>query len=456
MFNIGLLLKFDCFYLNIKTMLTSHLRKIFLFLGDVLWLYTALLLTLLLGFWGYLDWQIFLEHLLPFSALYFFWLVIFYAFGFYELHFIRTKFYLYPRILGALFVNFFLGVILFYSLPFFDITPKTNLILNTIITGLLVWLWRVGFWSLFSSHFVTRLAIVAKQKPQTKELKKELLKKPYLGYRLVSTNFKKDLFSQIQAKNIETVVFGQDFEAEPNLLRALYLAGPGKVNFWDFATAFEIICQKIPLSCLDGTGILENLKKGEKLLYNKIKRGFDLTLATLFLLVSLPFWAIIALAVKLEDGGPVFYKQKRTGRAGKEFFLIKFRSMVPEAEKKGPQWAENQDKRATKVGRLLRVSHLDELPQMVNILKGDISLVGPRPERPVFVKDLEKKIPYYNLRHSIKPGFTGWAQIKFRYGRSIQDSQKKLEYDLYYLKNRSLILDIGILLKTFQLLLKRE
>ena len=131
--------------------------------------------------------------------------------------------------------------------------------------------------------------------------------------------------------------------------------------------------------------------------------------------------------------------------------------MNVEAESKtGPVWAEKEDPRVTKAGKLLRRVHLDELPQMINVLKGDISLVGPRPERPEFVEKLEKEIPHYHVRHLIKPGFTGWAQIKFRYGRSVMDSQEKFQYDLYYLKNRSLILDLGILLKTLQLFLRKE
>jgi lipopolysaccharide/colanic/teichoic acid biosynthesis glycosyltransferase len=130
--------------------------------------------------------------------------------------------------------------------------------------------------------------------------------------------------------------------------------------------------------------------------------------------------------------------------------------MVKEAEKEGPKWAEIEDQRVTKVGKFLRRFHLDEIPQMINVIRGDISLVGPRPERPEFVEKLEKEIPYYNLRHIIKPGFTGWAQIKFRYARSVMDSLEKFQYDLFYIKNRSLLLDLKILLKTAQLIFKKE
>ena len=183
----------------------------------------------------------------------------------------------------------------------------------------------------------------------------------------------------------------------------------------------------------------------------------DIILALALLIATLPLWPIIALFIKVEDGGPIFYRQERIRKDGKPFFLIKFRSMNQEAEAKtGAIWAKEKDPRITRVGKFLRRVHLDELPQMLNILKGEISLVGPRPERPEFISQLEKEIPHYRMRHLIKPGFTGWAQLKFRYGRSVMDAREKFQYDLYYLKNRSLFLDLGILLKTFQLFFKKE
>jgi len=200
---------------------------------------------------------------------------------------------------------------------------------------------------------------------------------------------------------------------------------------------------------------LENLK--QKWLYDKIKRVIDVILALLMLLISFFFWPFIALAIKLEDSGPIFYRQERIGKDKKPFLLIKFRSMKKKAERYGqPVWAEKKDPRITRVGKLLRRTHLDEIPQMLNILKGDIGLVGPRPERPEFAAQLEKEIPYFPMRHIIKPGFTGWAQIKFRYARSVVDSLEKFQYDLYYLKNRSLMLDLRILLKTFKLFFRKE
>jgi lipopolysaccharide/colanic/teichoic acid biosynthesis glycosyltransferase len=168
-----------------------------------------------------------------------------------------------------------------------------------------------------------------------------------------------------------------------------------------------------------------------------------------------PFLIVIPLLILIEDGMPIFYFQERVGKDNKVFKLIKFRSMKKDAEKSGPQWAEVADTRVTKIGKILRKLHFDEIPQLINVFKGEISLVGPRAERPEFVKILEKEIPFYYLRHIIKPGITGWAQINFGYARSIEDSLKKFEYDLYYIKNRSLIFDLKIILKTAQIWFKR-
>jgi lipopolysaccharide/colanic/teichoic acid biosynthesis glycosyltransferase len=154
--------------------------------------------------------------------------------------------------------------------------------------------------------------------------------------------------------------------------------------------------------------------------------------------------------IKLTSRGSVIYKQQRIGKNGRVFILYKFRTMIPEAESDGPKWAEEQDERVTIIGRFLRRTHLDELPQLINVIKGDLSFVGPRPERPEFVEHLKKKIPYYEIRHLIKPGITGWAQINYKYASSIDDTYEKLQFDIYYIKKRSIVLDILILLKTIK------
>lgn len=184
------------------------------------------------------------------------------------------------------------------------------------------------------------------------------------------------------------------------------------------------------------------------------KRLMDLAVASVALLLTLPFWPLIALLIKIDSSGPVFFRQTRVRRHGRLFTLYKFRTMRVDAEKDGARWATVNDPRVTRLGRLLRVSRIDELPQLWNVIKGEMSVVGPRPERPEFVDQLCRRIPFYDQRHLLPPGLTGWAQIRYRYGASEEDAQRKLAYDLYYVRNMSLMLDLEILLRTVPLLMK--
>jgi sugar transferase (PEP-CTERM system associated) len=184
------------------------------------------------------------------------------------------------------------------------------------------------------------------------------------------------------------------------------------------------------------------------------KRVLDILLASILFVVALPFMILTTIAIVIESGGPIFYRQQRVGLRGKPFDVYKFRSMRVDAESDGcPVWASQEDDRITRVGRIIRKVRIDELPQLINVIKGEMSFVGPRPERPEFVAELAQAIPYYDLRHHVKPGITGWAQVSYPYGSSIKDSREKLQYDLYYLKNYSIFLDINILLQTVQVIL---
>jgi sugar transferase (PEP-CTERM system associated) len=184
------------------------------------------------------------------------------------------------------------------------------------------------------------------------------------------------------------------------------------------------------------------------------KRIVDIIISVIGLIVTVPIMAVTAILIKLESSGPVIFKQDRVGKGEKLFKVYKFRSMTTDAEAKtGPVWAKNKDPRVTRVGRLIRKVRIDELPQLINILKGDMSFVGPRPERPYFVEILKKEIPYYSLRSTVKPGLTGWAQISFYYASSVEDTLEKLQYDLFYIKNQSLFFDLIIILKTIVVVL---
>jgi sugar transferase (PEP-CTERM system associated) len=184
------------------------------------------------------------------------------------------------------------------------------------------------------------------------------------------------------------------------------------------------------------------------------KQIFDLVVSAVMFLLTLPIMLFTAMLIYLEDRGPIFYKQERVGKNGLSYMVLKFRSMGISAEKAGsPQWASANDPRTTRVGSVIRKLRIDELPQIINVLKGEMSFVGPRPERPFFVEQLCKDVPFYNMRHSVKPGITGMAQVRYAYGASVEDALQKLQYDLYYVKNNSLFLDILILLETVQVVL---
>ncbi|MCD6193986.1 MAG: sugar transferase [Candidatus Aminicenantes bacterium] len=222
-----------------------------------------------------------------------------------------------------------------------------------------------------------------------------------------------------------------------------------------FPNFFESITRKLPINYIEDQWVIysQGFDNIGNRIYRRIKRGSDIGLSLLFLIGSIPLTLIIGLLIKLTSKGPVFYTQERLGQNKNPFRIIKFRTMVIDAEKEKPQWAEENDTRVTKIGKILRKTRLDELPQLVNILKGEMSFIGPRPEREYFIKELEKKIPYFSLRFAVKPGLTGWAQVNYRYGASLEDALEKFSYDLYYIKNMSLFLDLRIILRTIRICL---
>jgi exopolysaccharide biosynthesis polyprenyl glycosylphosphotransferase len=188
----------------------------------------------------------------------------------------------------------------------------------------------------------------------------------------------------------------------------------------------------------------------------KLKRVIDIFLAIVLIVMLMPVFLLTAFFIVIDSRGPVFYSQARKGLNDKEFNVHKFRSMVVDAEKEGVKWAEDNDPRVTRIGKFIRTARIDELPQLWNVLKGEMSFIGPRPERPEFIHQLEKEIPYYDLRHLVMPGITGWAQVMYPYGASVEDAREKLQYDLFYIKNFSLLLDFVILMKTIRIVLRRE
>jgi sugar transferase (PEP-CTERM system associated) len=225
----------------------------------------------------------------------------------------------------------------------------------------------------------------------------------------------------------------------------------------DATTFYERVAGKIPIENLKPSWMVFNSGFGVTKRALLEKRILSIVVSSILLVLCLPVMLVLAVLIKLDSKGPVFYKQERVGQDGKSFMLIKFRSMFENAESgTGPVWAKEGDDRITRMGRIMRRTRLDELPQFINVLRGDMSMVGPRPERPHFVQQLAESIPFYPLRHVIKPGITGWAQINYGYANTLDHTVEKLQYDLFYIKNMSWVLDSLIILETVKTVLVRK
>ena len=260
----------------------------------------------------------------------------------------------------------------------------------------------------------------------------------------------KEILELYNTKKFDVLVdFTDKLLRDPKITEKLLQYKLEGLQYYNYLEFYETYENKLPISHLSPKWFLENT--GFEIYHNnfnlKAKRLLDLLFALLIGIFAAPVIVLAAIIVKLESKGPVFFIQERIGEGNKKFNIVKFRSMTTDAEKDGPQWASKNDNRVTKFGKIMRATRIDELPQLWNVLRGEMSFVGPRPEREFFIQQLEKEIPYYNLRHTVKPGLTGWAQVMYPYGASVEDAYRKLQYDLYYIKHHSIPFDVKVLLK---------
>lgn len=438
--------------------LKARVKAPILLFGDVLIFYCSLILLLFVRYGEFSVWdEIFVIHAVPFTTALIGWILIFYIGGLYENPAFKNTPLFKKRFFSLLAIGGVLLIMLLYFVPQFGIAPKANLFIFIGIYAVCGYAWRFSFNSLLKLRWggsKNRIALVGGN-PTVDQIADYIKTNPQLDYEVVLRL--KDGFEMPREElQISAIVIPSRLQNEPKVLRLLYeayLRGIEVIRISDF---YEQIFEKVPLPELDENWLLQNLPR-ETGSYQMFGYLLESLLAIVLLLILLPLLIMCGLAVKLTSHGPVLYRQPRVGQYENIFNLYKFRSMYseagrnPDAQGESATWSSGKDDaRVTPIGRFLRASHIDEFPQLFNILSGNMSFIGPRPERPEFTKQLEKEIPYYELRNLLKPGITGWAQLNYKYGASVADAYQKLQYDIYYVKNRSLGLDLKIFLKSIK------
>ncbi|OGZ53384.1 MAG: hypothetical protein A3B25_02070 [Candidatus Ryanbacteria bacterium RIFCSPLOWO2_01_FULL_48_26] len=432
----------------------NRAKVFFLFIGDVTVLYASLFITLVLRYAEDFYYQFTNYHALPFAVIFLLWIAVFYISGIYDLKRLRNNLDFIKTLALAIALNGILTAIFFYFLPT-TITPKTNLFIFTIIFALIEGIWRRAFNTFAAAGIAPNRVLLVGASTGTKEIAALISVNPQFGYQIVSQlsedtpRIETAVRDIIARHNVNVIVIPRHLKHNEAFARELYkLLGEG-IEIRELSNFYEMIMRKIPLSEVDETWFLEHITDRARF-YDQLKRALEIVGAFVLQIILLPIELCVALAIKMTSQGPVIYTQTRVGKGGKKFTLYKFRTMRVDAEKNGAQWSETNDTRTTLIGNILRKTHIDELPQLINIMKGNLSFVGPRPERPEFTSVLKEKIPYFEIRNLVLPGVTGWAQINHSYNAPDADSHEKLQYDIYYIKNRSIILDLAIIIKTIR------
>lgn len=409
---------------------------------------------------------------------------VFYLFGLYDISTARSRRDLFASIVQAVAVAWMAIGIIFLLIPrtqmLFGISdleggtiyaegaPSTAMV----ITLLFMICWRlVIHWVLSHPALGERILIVGTGTSAV-ELAREVVARRDLGYHVVGfigtdeNRVGQSLFNPsiigvvdelneiVEREKVDRVVVAlSDRRGQLPVDQLLRLRLQGGASIEEGTALYERITGRISVEMLRPSWIIFSGGGKRSRVWSGVRRGFNIGAAIAGLILSSPLWLLTAIAIKLESPGPILYKQERVGKNGRPFTIYKFRSMRQDAEKDGPVWAARGDDRTTRVGRFIRKTRIDELPQFINMLKGEMAFVGPRPERPYFVEQLNELIPFYSQRHLVEPGVTGWAQVRYDYGASVEDALQKLQYDLYYIKNASLLFDLWILLESIKIIL---
>jgi len=441
--------------------------------GDIVFFMVSLWLTLLVRYLSIPSGELLLNHLWPFLLLSSLWLLIFYMAGLYDKHTVFLKSLLFSRIINTQVVNILVASLIFLVVPF-SIAPKTNLVIYLLISiGLITW-WRMVLFNKISPRTEHKAILIA-DGPEAIELVDEINNNDRYNYSFVrlvdeatataTPNFDKKLLALIERENISIIVAnpngGYIESVLPKIFDLSYITF--QLTFLDFYKVYEDTFDKVPLSALRYDWFIKHVSQSKSLTYDVLKRVIDvvgsIVLGIIFILL-LPF---LYLAMRIEGSGPLFIAQERIGRFNKPVTVYKIRTMT-ENRSASATWT-NEDaaegNRVTRVGNVLRKLSIDEIPQVWTILKGDMSLIGPRNDIKGLGERLSADIPYYNVRNFVQPGVTGWAQTHQQYmgdnisPQSLEESKERLSYDLYYVKNRSLMLDVAVALRTLKTVLSR-
>ena len=400
-----------------------------------------------------------------------FCLSAFYLYDLYEFVHIHDRRELVLRLIQALGLAWVALALAFYALPQLMIGRGVSLISLPLALTLMV-SWRLSIHWFFGHPQIGERILIVGSGDIAIELAREALERRDAGFRVVGfadndaellgkslinprvIGLTSDLDRLVKRENIDRIVVAMgERRGQFPTDQLLRLSLSGNVAIEESASFYERLTGRVHLNMMRPSWLIFS-GRGRQARLNALARlALHRSVALIGALLSLPVALVTAILIKLESSGPVLYKQERVGQNGRPFVLMKFRSMRVDAEKDGPVWARDRDDRTTRVGRIIRRIRVDEIPQFWNILRGDMNFVGPRPERPHFVAQLAQEIPFYEQRHLISPGLTGWAQIKYPYGASIEDARQKLQYDLYYIKNQSLMLDAIIIFETVKTIL---
>ena len=429
-------------------------------IGDIGIFFVSLVLTIYLRYSSE-TFQTNLDlHLKPFKILLVLWVFVFYASDLYSYTSWRTSYQNIRKFIIAFCINFFISISIFYAFGnFFELTPKLNLIIFSGIFFVFDALWRFSISRLLSSKNNKKTVAVFTTYPLVGEIISHCNKHKELGYTIkILSNL--DELKKITNKDNVIILIDSSYLKNPDVSRVLYEMLAEHIEIKTLTEFYEEVLGRIPLSEVKEEWFIQEIKS-DKSIYESIKRAFDIIFAIVFILIFSPLFIIFFILIPLTSSGPAIYKQKRVGRDDKLFTIYKFRNMYSTADKNpdstgsAPVWWQKNDSRVTPLGKFLRRTHFDELPQLFNILSGEMSVVGPRPERPEFVEILKKDIPHYFMRQTVTPGLTGWAQVMFRYASTVNDQLEKFKYDLYYIKNRNTFLDLAIIIKTIRLIFSK-